>query len=96
MNSNIPISIKSNVIITPSDTINSQNITSSIPNIDEIYSSIEPFWIRWGIKKAANLFVDTYEIEDKILVETAIALEVLNSFLFLLLFFFINSRLIFL
>ena len=85
MNSNIP-SIKSNVIITPSDTINSQNITSSIPNIDEIYSSIEPFWIRWGIKKAANLFVDTYEIEDKILVETAIALEVLNVFLLLLLF----------
>ena len=85
MNSNIP-SIKSNVIITPSDTINSQNITSSIPNIDEIYSSIEPFWIRWGIKKAANLFVDTYEIEDKILVETAIALEVFNVFLLLLLF----------
>jgi hypothetical protein len=95
MNSNIP-SINSNVFITSADTINSQNVTNSIPNIDEIYSSIEPFWIRWGIKKAANLFVDTYEIEDKILVETAIALEVFNVLLFILFYFFINSSLIFL
>ena len=64
----------------------SRGINASLSTVEEIYSSIKPWWIRFFLKLCASALLEDIKIENmtefkKIYLDTAVALEV---------FFFLN------